>query len=203
MNSSQHQARKPWRMFAERQQSRTRPNGDPRMVKGASAGSWSLLPQIPVRWGERRSSRRSYREICDIPLDIASEELDRRVRAFGHNHFGLVPTITLHGVEFRAMAPPPAAAAMAANPAGATVNDNRPVSRPVQRWFDGSASLCLVEWQRATTAGTALTHYSRTGMTIPVVAEICSTTRIIRPEPPHAVSDRVTGRRTVRPGRRT
>ena len=85
------------------------------------------LPEIPVRWGERRSSRRSYREICDIPLDIASEELDRRVRAFGHNHFGLVPTITLHGVEFRAMAPPPAAAAMAANPA-ATVN--QPAGQP-------------------------------------------------------------------------
>jgi hypothetical protein len=39
------------------------------------------LPRIPVRWGERRSSRRLYRAICDIPLDIAKEELDRRVRA--------------------------------------------------------------------------------------------------------------------------
>lgn len=35
-------------------------------------------------------------------------------------------------------------------------------------------------------------------MTIPVVSEICSTTRIIRPEPLHAVSNSVTGRRPVR-----
>src|SRR6185312_6526913 len=69
------------------------------------------LPRIPVRWGERRSSRRLYRAVCAIPLDIAKEELDRRVRAFGHNHFGLLPTITLHGIEFRAVAPPPPAAA--------------------------------------------------------------------------------------------
>jgi methionyl-tRNA formyltransferase len=86
------------------------------------------LPQIPVRWGERRSSRRLYRAICDIPLDIAKEELDRRVRAFGHNHFGLLPTITLHGIEFRAVAPPPpAAATIAANP---TVSANQPARQP-------------------------------------------------------------------------
>lgn len=54
----------------------------------------------------------------------------------------------------------------------------------------------------ATTADTALTQDSRTGMTIPVVPEICSTARIIRPEPPHAVSNSVTGRRPVRHRRR-
>jgi methionyl-tRNA formyltransferase len=86
------------------------------------------LPRIPVRWGERRSSRRLYRAVCAIPLDIAKEELDRRVRAFGHNHFGLLPTITLHGIEFRAVAPPPpAAAAIAANP---TVSAKQPARQP-------------------------------------------------------------------------
>ena len=35
-------------------------------------------------------------------------------------------------------------------------------------------------------------------MTIPVVPEVCSAARIKGPEPPRAVSDRVTGRRTVR-----
>ena len=39
-------------------------------------------------------------------------------------------------------------------------------------------------------------------MTIPVVPEICSAPRVIRPEPLHAVSDRVNGRRTVRHRRR-
>jgi methionyl-tRNA formyltransferase len=85
------------------------------------------LPEIPVRWGARKSSRRSYRAICDIPLDIGKEELDRRVRAFGHNHFGLLPTITLHGVEFRATAPSPAARTVAANPAAV----DQPAGQPV------------------------------------------------------------------------
>jgi hypothetical protein len=39
-------------------------------------------------------------------------------------------------------------------------------------------------------------------MTIPVVPEICAAARIIRPEPLHAVSERVTRRRTVRHRRR-
>jgi hypothetical protein len=50
------------------------------------------------------------------------------VRAFGHNHFGLLPTITLHGVEFRATAPPPAAAAMTPNPTEAM---DQPAGQPV------------------------------------------------------------------------
>lgn len=43
---------------------------------------------------------------------------------------------------------------------------------------------------------------SGAGMTIPVIPQICSTARIIGPEPLHAVSDPVTGRRTVGHGRR-
>jgi hypothetical protein len=40
-------------------------------------------------------------------------------------------------------------------------------------------------------------------MTISVVSEICSAARIKRPEPLHAISDRVTGRRTVGHGGRS
>jgi methionyl-tRNA formyltransferase len=62
-------------------------------------------PALPVKWGNRKYSRRTYRAICDIPLDIPKDELDRRLEVFGGNHFGICPTIHLHGVEFRAVPP--------------------------------------------------------------------------------------------------
>jgi methionyl-tRNA formyltransferase len=62
-------------------------------------------PTLPIEWGSRKYSRRAYRAICDIPLDIPKEEFDRRIKAFGGNHFGISPTIHLHGIEFRAVAP--------------------------------------------------------------------------------------------------
>jgi methionyl-tRNA formyltransferase len=61
------------------------------------------LPEQALRWGSRKYSRRAYRAICDIPPDITKEDLDRRMRAFGGNHWGMLPTIRLHGVEFRAV----------------------------------------------------------------------------------------------------
>ncbi|HEY3790378.1 MAG TPA: formyltransferase family protein [Bradyrhizobium sp.] len=61
-------------------------------------------PALPVQWGSKKYSRRAYRAICDIPLDIPKDELDRRLKVFGGNHFGVAPTIHLHGVEFRAVA---------------------------------------------------------------------------------------------------
>jgi methionyl-tRNA formyltransferase len=64
-----------------------------------------LPAALPIRWGSRKYSRRAYRAICDIPLDIPKEELDRRIKVFGCNHFGISPTINLHGIEFRAVAP--------------------------------------------------------------------------------------------------
>jgi methionyl-tRNA formyltransferase len=60
---------------------------------------------LPIEWGSRKYSRRAYRAICDIPLDIPKEELDRRIKVFGGNHFGMTPTIHLHGIEFRAVPP--------------------------------------------------------------------------------------------------
>ncbi len=71
-----------------------------RMAKHLATDPESPKP-LPVQWGARKYSRRSYRTICDIPLDIAKDELDRRLKVFGDNHFGMAPTIYLHGVEFR------------------------------------------------------------------------------------------------------
>ena len=62
-------------------------------------------PVLPIEWGSRKYSRRAYRAICDIPLDIPKDELDRRLKVFGGNHFGISPTINLHGIEFRAVLP--------------------------------------------------------------------------------------------------
>ncbi len=61
------------------------------------------LPACPVHWSNRRNSRNAYRALCDIPLDISSEDLHRRIRAFGGDDFGISPAIHLHGVEFRAV----------------------------------------------------------------------------------------------------
>jgi methionyl-tRNA formyltransferase len=63
------------------------------------------LAEIPIRWGHRRSSRASLRAICDIPLDIGRDELDRRIHAFGFNLFGIAPTVRFHGVAFQAVLP--------------------------------------------------------------------------------------------------
>jgi hypothetical protein len=37
------------------------------------------------------------------PLDISKEELDRRLRVFGGNHWGVSPGVNLHGIELRAV----------------------------------------------------------------------------------------------------
>jgi methionyl-tRNA formyltransferase len=63
-------------------------------------------PTLPLKWGGKKYSRRAYRAICDIPLDIPKDELERRIRVFGGNHFGISPTINLHGIEFSAVTPP-------------------------------------------------------------------------------------------------
>ncbi|HUN98833.1 MAG TPA: hypothetical protein VMU69_21685, partial [Bradyrhizobium sp.] len=59
----------------------------------------------PIEWGPKKYSRRNYRDICDLPLDIGREEFERRIKVFGGNYFGVAPTIHLHGVEFRAVIP--------------------------------------------------------------------------------------------------
>jgi methionyl-tRNA formyltransferase len=65
------------------------------------------LPELPVRWGGRKTTRRLYASLCDVPTDITKEELDRRLAVFGAGHFGVMPTITLHGYRFRYEGPDP------------------------------------------------------------------------------------------------
>ena len=64
-----------------------------------------LEPRRSTDWSARRNTRRTYQAACRVPLDVSERELSRRMRAFG-NHFDMAPTITLHGVEFRATALP-------------------------------------------------------------------------------------------------
>jgi hypothetical protein len=67
---------------------------------------------LPVRWSGRKTTRRLYASLCDIPVDITKDELDRRLNAFGAGHFGVMPTITLHGHRFRYEGADPAAPAL-------------------------------------------------------------------------------------------
>ena len=65
----------------------------------------SLTPRCALSWSGRTNTRRSYRQACDIPLDISRDELWHRMRAFGGNHYGIAPAINLHGVTFTATPP--------------------------------------------------------------------------------------------------
>ena len=59
------------------------------------------IQELPIQWSGRKSTRRLYAALCDIPLDISKEELDRRIEVFGAGHFGIFPTIRFHGRHFR------------------------------------------------------------------------------------------------------
>jgi methionyl-tRNA formyltransferase len=63
------------------------------------------LPELPIRWSEKRNSRRGLEAICDIPLGISKEELERRIKVFGTGDSAIAPTINLHGFQFRAVLP--------------------------------------------------------------------------------------------------
>jgi len=59
------------------------------------------LPHLSIQWCGRKSTRKKYQALCDIPPDISKDELDRRMLAFGAGHFGINLTVTLHGYQFR------------------------------------------------------------------------------------------------------
>lgn len=61
----------------------------------------TLLPELPIAWSGRKSSRKLCAAMCDIPPDISKAELERRLRVFGAGRCGFSPTITLHGYRFR------------------------------------------------------------------------------------------------------
>jgi Formyl transferase len=69
---------------------------------GALAGDAAPLPvRQSAQWTGRKNSRRAYSTLCDIPLDISKEDLERRVSIFGDGHFGISPSVRLHGYEFK------------------------------------------------------------------------------------------------------
>jgi hypothetical protein len=63
------------------------------------------LIEHALRWGTKRHTRRDYQRICDIPVTITKDDLEHRVKVFGTDHFGIVPTIGLHGFQFRVVVP--------------------------------------------------------------------------------------------------
>ncbi len=47
------------------------------------------LPQLPLRWSGTKTTRRDYAALCDVPPDIARDELDHRIEVFGDDpNFG-------------------------------------------------------------------------------------------------------------------
>jgi methionyl-tRNA formyltransferase len=47
------------------------------------------LPAIPLRWSGKKTTRRDYATLCDIPRDISRDELDHRIDVFGDDpNFG-------------------------------------------------------------------------------------------------------------------
>jgi methionyl-tRNA formyltransferase len=41
------------------------------------------LPSLNLRWSGRKSTRRDYAGLCDVPLDIQRDELEHRIEVFG------------------------------------------------------------------------------------------------------------------------
>jgi methionyl-tRNA formyltransferase len=74
-------------------------------LSGQLAAQIEPLRTLPIMWATSKSSRRQYESMCDIPLGISQQELERRIRAFDDDFRGIHPTITLHGFQFRAAGP--------------------------------------------------------------------------------------------------
>lgn len=72
------------------------------------------LAELPLKWTGVKSTRRMLEAMCDLPLDISQQELQRRIEAFGAGDFGVELTFTLHGHKFRYV---PSAAATKTEPA--------------------------------------------------------------------------------------
>lgn len=77
------------------------------------------LPTLPAQWCGRKNTRRRCAELCEIPMDISHDELERRMAAFGDGRLGMAPTITLHGQPFRCVSATAAAAEETVAPADA------------------------------------------------------------------------------------
>jgi methionyl-tRNA formyltransferase len=72
----------------------------------------SPLAELPIAWSGLKSTKRMYREMCELPAGISATELARRIRAFHDDFRGIPLTYALHGVRFQlATAPAEVAAA--------------------------------------------------------------------------------------------
>jgi len=80
------------------------------------------LIALDVAWSGRRTTRRKYAALCEITAEISRDELERRIGVFGAGHFGLAPTITLHGRQFRYVAEAPSVAPEQAEPSRAATS---------------------------------------------------------------------------------
>ena len=59
------------------------------------------LPVLAVAWSGNKSTKRMYRDFCEIPAGVSAAELKRRIRAFDDDFRGIPLTVTLHGQRFR------------------------------------------------------------------------------------------------------
>jgi methionyl-tRNA formyltransferase len=59
------------------------------------------LPRLPISWSGIKSTKKLYRDYCEIPADIGAAELRRRIRIFDDDFRGIPLTVTLHGIRFR------------------------------------------------------------------------------------------------------
>lgn len=73
------------------------------------ATSPHALPPLPIQWCGHKGTQARCAALCEIPLDIAADELARRVAAFGDGRLGVAPTIVLRGHRFRLVDAAPAA----------------------------------------------------------------------------------------------
>jgi methionyl-tRNA formyltransferase len=66
----------------------------PQMVRGKP------LEAVKDNWGERKTTRKDFLSMCEIPHDVDEAEFNRRYLAFdGHHHDNLFTVI--HGHQFR------------------------------------------------------------------------------------------------------
>ena len=91
------------------------------------------LPALPIEWHGPKRTQRQYRELQNVPAAIAKDDLDRRVAAFGPAYFGDGLTITLHGHQFRYVAPGTETPAEAPTDTPQIIPLMRPAKRPSAR----------------------------------------------------------------------
>ena len=63
------------------------------------------LAELPIEWRGPKRTQRQYRELQAVPATISKDDMDRRIAAFGKAYLGDGLTITLHGHQFRYIAP--------------------------------------------------------------------------------------------------